>query len=102
MENKTVHVCYEQEMERQKYYNKNKIRKFPPYFFQFQNKHVKPFPSIQQTTKIEALKKWCGRKLLCIPWAAKRTNKSILLEIGEKKTNKNKNKKKNPDSSMQL
>ena len=34
--------------------------------------------------KIEAFEMWCWRKLLCIPWTAKRTNKSILLEIGEK------------------
>ena len=34
--------------------------------------------------KIEAFEMWCWRKLLCIPWTAKRTKESILLEIGEK------------------
>ena len=34
--------------------------------------------------KIEAFEMWCWRKLLCIPWTAKRTNESVLLEIGVK------------------
>ena len=34
--------------------------------------------------KIEAFEMWCWRKLLCVPWTAKRTNESILHEIGER------------------
>ena len=31
--------------------------------------------------RIDALKLWCGRRLLGIPWTAKRSNQTILREI---------------------
>ena len=31
--------------------------------------------------KIDAFELWCWRKLLRLPWAARRSNKSILKEI---------------------
>ena len=34
--------------------------------------------------RIEAFEMWCWRKLLCIPWTAKRTNESVRHEIGKK------------------
>ena len=34
--------------------------------------------------RIEAFEMWCWRKLLCIPWTARRTNESIRHEIGER------------------
>lgn len=32
--------------------------------------------------KIEAFEMWCWRKLLCIPWTARRTNESVRHEVG--------------------
>ena len=31
--------------------------------------------------RIDAFKLWCGRRLLRVPWTAKRLNQSILKEI---------------------
>ena len=32
--------------------------------------------------RIDAFELWCWRKLLKVPWAARRSNQSILKEIG--------------------
>ena len=32
--------------------------------------------------RIDALELWCWRRLLRVPWAARRSNQSILKEIG--------------------
>ena len=32
--------------------------------------------------RIDAFKPWCWRRLLRVPWTARRSNKSILKEIG--------------------
>ena len=34
--------------------------------------------------RIDALEWWCGRRLLRVPWTAKRSNQSILKEISSK------------------
>ena len=35
--------------------------------------------------RLAAFEMWCWRKLLCIPWTAKRSNESIRHEIGNRK-----------------
>ena len=32
--------------------------------------------------RIDTLKLWCGRRLLRVPWTARRSNQSIIKEIG--------------------
>ena len=37
---------------------------------------------LSECGRIDAFKLWCWRRLLRVPWAAKRSNQSILKEIG--------------------
>ena len=34
-----------------------------------------------ESPRIDAFKLWCGRRFLRVPWAARRSNQSILKEI---------------------
>ena len=35
-----------------------------------------------ESQRIDAFELWCGRRLLRVPWTARRSNESILKEIG--------------------
>ncbi len=39
----------------------------------------------KERKKIDSFEMWCWRRMLRIPWTAKRTNQSILSEIGEER-----------------
>ena len=36
--------------------------------------------------KVEAFQMWCCRRILCINWTQRRTNESVLQEIGENRS----------------
>ena len=50
---------------------------FPVVIYEYENWNIK----IVECRRIDAFELWCWRRLLRVPWAARRSNQSILKEI---------------------
>ena len=55
-----------------------KVRVFPVVMYGYESWTIKK----AECQRTDAFELWCGRRLLRVPWAARRSNLSILKEIG--------------------
>ena len=68
-----------QHIEKQRHYFANKVLSSQSYGFS--SSHEWMTIKKAQHQKIDAFKLWCWRRLLRVPWTAKRSNQSMLKEI---------------------
>ena len=54
-----------------------KVRVFPVVMYGYESWTIKK----AECQRTDAFELWCGRRLLRVPWAARRSNQSILKEI---------------------
>ena len=72
-----------QHIQKQRHYFANKVRLvkamvFPVVMYGFKSWTLKK----AERQRIDAFELWCWRRLLRVPWTARRSNQSILKEIG--------------------
>ena len=71
-----------QHIKKQRHYFANKIRLVKAIFFPVVMYGCEPLTVKKaEHRKIDAFELWCWRRLLRVPWAARRSNQSILKEI---------------------
>ena len=72
-----IHDEPRQHIEKQRHYFADKAMVFPVVMYGCENWTIKK----AERQRIEAFELWCWRRLLRIPWTARRSNQSILKEI---------------------
>ena len=71
----------DQHIEKQRHYFANKAPSSQSYGFPSSHVRMWALDYKAEHQSIEAFKLWCWRRLLRVPWTARRSNQSILKEI---------------------